>query len=119
MGTSNIAAVYLYWGHLESSEFRLLTHMALLSIDPPGAGDMAPCLYWGNVESQVSAMNYSGKNAARKLRRLRAGLVEAGAIELVRHSARGRSPTWRLITDLGAQDRQRPALPWLGGPPRP
>jgi hypothetical protein len=93
--------------------------MALLSVDPPGAKDMPACLYWGAVESQALAMNYAGKTADRTLRRLRLKLAEAGAIELVRPGARYRSPTWRVVTDPGYQDHERP-MPWLvGGPPRP
>lgn len=119
MGSGNVAAVMLHWRHLPSSERLLLAHMALLSVDPPGAKDMPPCLYWGGIESQALAMNYTTKTADRALRRLRRNLVEAGAIELVRAPARYRSPTWRVVVDPGAQDHERP-LPWLlGGSPRP
>lgn len=108
----------LYWRHLPSPELRLLLHMALLSVDPPGAQDMPPCLYWGSVESQALAMNYTGKHAARKLRERRSHLVEVGAIERVRSSARRRSPTWRIVPEPGSQEHERP-LPWLmGGPLR-
>lgn len=116
MGSSNVSAVYLYWGHLPSSELRLLVHMANVSIDPPGAQNMPSCLYWGGIDSQASAMNYAGKNAGRLLRKLRARLVKDGAIELVRHSAQHRSPTWRVVTDPGAQDHRAPPMPWLRGP---
>jgi len=119
MGASNVSAVYLYWNHLASSPLRLLTHMALVSLDPPGKGDTAPCLYWGDIDTQILAMNYSGKHAARRLRRVRAELVEAGALERIRPSARHRSPTWRVVPDPGSQDHLEP-LPWLlGGSPRP
>lgn len=118
MGSGNVASVMLNWRHLPSPELRLLIHMALLSVDPPGAQGMAPCLYWGSVESQAMALNYTGKHASRKLRERRANLVEAGAIELVRSSARGRSPTWRLVPDPGYQDQEARPFPWLGGPQR-
>lgn len=118
MGSSNANAVMFHWRHLPSPELRLLTHMALVSLDPPGASGMAPCLYWGGIDSQAVALNYTGKNAGRKLRERRARLVEAGAIELVRRSARGRSPTWRIITDPGFHDQDLPPLPWLRGPER-
>lgn len=99
MGASNVSAVLRHWCQLPSSQQLLLVHMALVSLDPPGNGQQPPCLYWGSVELQTLAMGYRGKNAPRTLRALRRGLREAGAIQLARHSAQHRSPTWLVVTD--------------------
>lgn len=100
MGYHNAAAVMAIWGRLPHGPMRLLTHMALVSLDPPGKPGQQACLYWGSDQLQMLAMGYGSKSAPRLLRRTRAELVESGALVLARHSGRGRSPTWLVITDL-------------------
>lgn len=115
MGASNVAAVGLSWGRLDLAPRWLLTHMALTSLDPPGRNDVPPCLYWGGWELQAGWMNYPATLAsARKLRRLRAQLLTAGAIELDAKGTRAHSTRW-LVNPLPLDPSPSPALPWLKG----
>ena len=113
MGYHNVAAVSLYWAHLSHAPYRLLQHMAMQSLDPPGRNGTAPCMYWGNVEAQALAMGLRGKNSARQLRKTRARLVEAGALELVQRGTKTRAPVWLVVTQRGAPEPSH--LPWLDG----
>lgn len=110
MGYHNVAAVMAQWAQLDHRPMLLLIHMSLVSLDPPGREGVPPCHYWGSVELQTIAMNYHGKNAGRTLRRLRQGLVTAGALELVRPGHKGRPPVWRVVTD---PPREASGFPWL------
>lgn len=101
MGAGNAVAVMLYHRRLDHRAMRLLTHMALVSMDP-GEHSYPVCLYWGRPEDQAAALGWKDRNPAfrdRELRAIRAQLVAAGAIVRVRGSARRRSPTWEVITD--------------------
>lgn len=111
MGRTNVAAVYVRWGgKLDDGAMRLLTWMALVSLDPENNPmiDYAPCHYWQGWEAQAEALGYRDiptdgakrANVRRAVQRVRARLVEAGAIVLVRPSARRRSQTWLIVTDL-------------------
>jgi hypothetical protein len=117
MGTANVTAVYIYWSHLDHAPFRLLSHMALKSVDAGSraAAAIEPDLYWLPLSDQAEAMGYAphGKATVRQLRKLRAQLVDAGAISLESSGSRWRSTTWRLhpVPRLPPSD----PLPWLGG----
>lgn len=123
MGGKNVRAVIALYPKLSHAEMRLLVHMASIARDPAGEEadrtDRAiPCLYFGSTELQAETMRYYGTNAARLLRKLRAHLVDAGAIVKIRSSARRRSPTWLIVTGeepLISYSTEEP-LPWLRGP---
>jgi hypothetical protein len=112
MGYHNVAAVMTYWPQLGHAPGRLLVHMALMSLDPPGRNGTPACHYWGPVQMQAQAMGISNKASARQLRKLRATLVEAGALELVRPGHKGRPPVWLVITEPPRVPAQ---MPWLDG----
>ena len=100
MGYQNLTVVMASWTHLGHAEYRLLMHMAWVSLDPPGNPMLgyAPCLYWAGTATQAMGLGYdpAGKDVCRAVRRVRAGLVSAGVITPERVSARGRSTTWHL-----------------------
>jgi hypothetical protein len=112
MGYHNVAAVMTFWTPLPGAPRVLLVHMALTSLDPPGRNGTPECHYWGSAEMQAQAMGYTCKGASRMLRKLRATLVEAGALQLVRPGHKGRPPVWLVVT---APPRQPAQLPWLDG----
>ena len=114
MGATNVGSVLTAWPDLDHAPMRLLVHMALVSMDPPGTADAPPCLYWGTPELQALAMNYSGKHAIRLVRKLRGVLVIAGALELAVPARQWRSPVWRVVA-TPTVDNSAP-LPWLTGP---
>lgn len=111
MGRTNVAAVYVRWGgKLDDGAMRLLTWMALVSLDPENNPmiDYAPCHYWQGWEAQAEALGYRDipadgakrANVRRSVQRVRHRLVEAGAIVQIRGSARHRSQTWLIVTDV-------------------
>lgn len=105
-----MAAVYLHYGDkLEPHAMVLLAWMALVSLDNPNpmlGYDAAT--YWESWTAQAAALGYreiptdgvKRESLNRSVRRVRARLVEAGAIELIRsgNGAR-RSATWRVMVD--------------------
>jgi hypothetical protein len=112
MGASNVVAVMASWGTLNATPQRLLIHMAVTALDPPGRDDVPPCLYWAGWETQASAMGYKlNPTSARWLRSLRAQLVAAGAIELDSLGTRAQSTRW-TIHPMPAMAQP---LPWLEG----
>lgn len=114
MGASNATAVVYSWSHLNLAPRLLLVHMALTAYDPPGLEGKPPCLYFASWERQAEAMGYeSDDSARRRLKRLRAQLVTAGAIELDARGSRGSSPRW-LLHPLRPMPTGLP-LPWLSG----
>ena len=114
MGARNVGSVMAAWPDLAHAPMRLLVHMALVSMDPPGTPDAEPCLYWGTPELQALALNYTGKHARRSVREVRAVLVRVGALELVRPWRQYRSPVWRVVA-VPPVDNSAP-LAWLEGP---
>ena len=102
MGAGNVVAVQLYYPQLDHRAMRLLTHMAVVSWDPPGTPDHEPCLYWARPEQQAIALGWTRWNPDKRdrmLRKVRGELVAAGAIVRVRNSGPRRSPTWEIVTD--------------------
>lgn len=115
MGASNAVAVMTSWSHLHRAPSTLLLHMALTALDPPGRDDVPPCLYWGGWQLQASAMGYSPNDTSKRLlRKLRAQLLAAGAIELDAKGTRAHSTRW-LVHPLPPQGSSSPSLPWLMG----
>jgi hypothetical protein len=113
MGASNAVSVLQYWGHLAMAQRVLLVHMALTALDPPGRPEQPPCLYWGGWELQALAMGYPADDTHRRqLKRLRARLTAAGAIELDAKGTRARSTRW-LVNPMPLGRPAEP-LPWLG-----
>jgi len=113
MGASNVVAVMTSWGRLNPAPRMLLVHMAVTALDPPGRDDVPACLYWGSWEMQASAMGYPlNRTSARFLRKLRAKLVAAGAIELDSLGTKAHSTRW-MVNAMPAAAPQ--SLPWLGG----
>ena len=112
MGAGNVRDVMACWATLDHAPMRLLVHMALVSMDPPGEPGRPACLYWGTPELQALALNYCGKDARRSVRKIRLALVQAGALELYAPAHRWRSPTWRVIP---VPVDNSPPLAWLQG----
>lgn len=108
VGNANVAAAYLLYGHkLDDRGMRLLVWMALVSLDPPGNPMLgyAPCHYWQGWEAQAEAIGYHDiptdgekrTNVYRSLQRVRARLIETGAITKVPRVDRAdRRTVWEL-----------------------
>ena len=125
MGAGNVIAVLLYHRRLDHRAMRLLVHMASVSLDPPGTTNYGPCLYWARPEDQAAALgwiDWKADKRDRMLRKVRAQLVDAGAIVRIRNSARRRSPTWEVVIDpLSGPSRSGlsgPSRSGLSGPSR-
>src|SRR4029077_265190 len=113
MGRANASAVMVEWRHIEHAPMRLLVHMALMSLDPPGNGEMDPCLYFMGWEMQALALGFNPPSATatdtfsvarrgsihRTVRRHRSILVAEQALTLLKTSAPGRPPLWLVHTE--------------------
>jgi hypothetical protein len=120
MGASNVQAVYTYWGDLPDVAFRLLTYMALRSLD---ADD--PPEFWEGREHLVNAtgrpMRRGPKDAGKtpellgrldyeSVRAAIAQLIAAGAISRVRKGAPGRTARYALhLLRVPAMGQTKPA----------
>jgi hypothetical protein len=97
MSKHNVTAVYTHWRTIDDTAMRLLTHMALVSFDPPDRQDRPACHYFGGWETQAAALGYqvpsreatdtysvfSRQNIERAVRRIRKRLRDVGAIKVV------------------------------------
>lgn len=112
MGRANAVGVMAQWADLDHGPMRLLVHMALVSLDPPGNGEFGPCLYFAGWDLAALALGYSPPSALasdtfsvrrrdnvyRDVKRMRAPLVSLGAIRLMKPSAPGRPALWWVNT---------------------
>jgi hypothetical protein len=119
MGRANAVTAMVTWRALDSMPMRLLVHMALMSLDPPGSDEIDPCLYFAGWETQALALGMDVPPAAatdtwsverrrviqRAVARHREILAVAGAISRVKHSAPGRPAAWRVHPDPPDPDR--------------
>lgn len=94
VGYTNATTAYMLYRHkLDDRALRLLLWMALVSLDPPGNPMIGyePCHYWQGWEAQADALGYEvpprgdkrRTSVYRNLQKVRARLIEAGAIEVV------------------------------------
>jgi hypothetical protein len=87
MGAGNVKAAYGVWSHLPDPAFRLLVFMALVTKDEDD-----PPIFWGGRETQAIGIGRKPPHTAADMRAVERAVTklrEAGAIELVQHSAPG------------------------------
>jgi hypothetical protein len=113
MGGTNVRVMMAAHGKLEHGPMRLLTHMAAVSLDPPGYQGYPPCIYWAGPELQRLAMGYPNDAFDRMLRDFRAALIAVGAINRLRPYRHRRHPSWLIMT--GEQPELCTAEQWLAG----
>jgi len=105
MGASNVAAVYTHWRKLPDRAFRLLTYMALVSMDR----DMPP-RYFGGVDPLVEALgrDLPATHADRvAVSGALTQLARVGAVSRATTPARGRRAEYALhLTHQAQPDEQ-------------
>lgn len=136
MGASNAIAVFTYWGALPHRAHRLLTFMALHSLDQGRPGQPAR-RYWGGREAMAAALGplapepavgddspsavaarVRRETAFRLVRRALRDLVDAGALREVRRGRVGqRSEYELLLSGLPEEGRDDPPEGGREGPP--
>lgn len=108
MGAQNVSAAFAMYPNLPHRAFRLLTHMALVSLDAAAEGQRAR-VYFGGAEALAEALGLEvGTDSTRRtVRRVLAELEAAGAIKRTATGGGGRRSEYRLaLNPLAA----RPAM---------
>jgi len=113
MGGTNVRVIMASYPKLDHAPMRLLTHMAAVSLDPPGYQGYPPCIYWAGPDLQRLAMGYPNPTFDRRLREIRVALLATGAITRLRPYGQRRHPAWLVIT--GEQPDLSTAERWLAG----
>lgn len=95
MGARNVAAVVTHWAHLPGDSFKVLTLMALITLDR----DTEP-RYWGETEPLIAVIGRDGSQVGgadqRALQRAIRCLVDKGALTVDKPATRWAPATYRL-----------------------
>lgn len=95
MGARNVSAAYAMWGHLPHGAFRLLTGMALQSLDDTGKDGRPPRLWFGGEAAMIELVGRSRGVAYDAL----AVLKKAGAVAQIDDGRHGHRASFELALD--------------------